>query len=301
MTPSGQDVELSEPLCEPNGSAPATTATVARPRVVIERGRGLFHVDFRALWDYRELLYFLVWRDVRVRYKQTIIGAAWAILQPLLTMLIFVVIFGRFAKFPSDGLPYSIFAYSAILPWYYFSQALTNASQSLVGESNLLKKVFFPRLLIPLAAVMRPAVDFGISFLVLLGMMAWYGVTPTWAILAVPLFLAFAMITALAAGLWLSSLNVRYRDVGHTIPFLMQVWMFASPVAYSISLIPERWRLLYSLNPMVGVIEGFRWAILGTASPDLGILVVSALVVFVILAGGLVFFKWMERSFADVV
>jgi hypothetical protein len=215
MMRGGQEVELSKRSSATNGSVPATTPDGTRPRVIIERGRGIFHVDFRALWDYRELLYFLVWRDVRVRYKQTIIGAAWAILQPLLTTLIFLVIFGKFAKFPSDGFPYSIFAYAAILPWYFFSQALTNASQSLVGESNLLKKVYFPRLLIPLAAVMRPAVDFGISFIVLLVMMAWYGVNPKWTMLAVPLFLVFAMITALSGRraydpLFDASLDVRF-------------------------------------------------------------------------------------------
>ena len=216
-------------------------------------------------------------------------------------MLIFLVIFGMFAKFPSDGLPYPVFAYSAILPWFFFSQALANSSQSLVGDANLLKKVYFPRLLIPLAAVIRPAVDFAISFVVLLGMMVWYGIGATWAMLAVPLFLLLALVTALAVGLWLATINVRYRDVGHTIPFLIQVWMFASPVVYSLSLIPEKWRLVYSLNPMVGVIEGFRWAMLGTARPQIAMLAVSVVVVLLILASGLMYFRRMERTFADVV
>jgi homopolymeric O-antigen transport system permease protein len=272
-----------------------------RPTVVIEPGRGLFHLGLREIWEYRELLYVLVGRDIRVRYKQTVIGAAWAVVQPLITMLIFLVIFGTFAKFPSDGLPYPVFAYSAILPWYFFSQALANASQSLVGDSNLLKKVYFPRLIIPLAAVIRPAVDFAVSFVVLLGMMVWYGIGVTWAVLAVPLFLLLALVTALAVGLWLATINVRYRDVVHTIPFLIQVWMFASPVAYSVSLIPEQYRLVYSLNPMVGVIEGFRWATLGTAGPQIAVLLISAVVVLLILASGLMYFRKMERTFADVV
>ena len=272
----------------------------ARPTVVIEPSRGLFHFDLRSVWDYRELLYFLVWRDIRVRYKQTLIGAAWAILQPFLTMLIFVVIFGVFAKFPSDGLPYPIFAYTAILLWFCFSQAATNAAQSLVADAALLKKVYFPRLLIPLAAVIRPVVDFAVSFVLLLAMMAWYGITPKWTLLATPLFVLMAVITALTVGLWLSALNVRYRDVGHTFPFLIQVWMFASPVVYSISLIPEHWRFLYSLNPLVGVIEGFRWAVLGTQTPPLTAIAVSAASVLVALIGGLIFFKRMERTFADI-
>jgi lipopolysaccharide transport system permease protein len=279
---------------------PPPVGNITRPRVVIEPSRGLFDLDLRSLWDYRELLYFLVWRDIRVRYKQTLLGVAWAILQPFLTMLIFLVIFGVFAKFPSDGLPYSIFAFTAILVWFYFSQAATSAAQSLVADAALLKKVYFPRLLIPLAAVIRPVVDFAVSFILLLVMMAWYGIGLKWTMLATPLFLLFAMITALAAGLWLSALNVRYRDVGHTFSFLIQVWMFASPVAYSISLIPERWRFLYSFNPLVGVIEGFRWAVLGTPIPTSSAIGVSAAVVLVVLAGGLVFFKRMERTFADI-
>lgn len=280
---------------------PPPVAHITRPTVVIEPSRGFFHLDSRSLWEYRELLYFLVWRDVRVRYKQTAIGAAWAVLQPFLTMLIFLVIFGIFAKFPSGGLPYPIFAYTGIILWLYFSQATTNAAQSIVGDGALLKKVFFPRLLIPLAAVVRPMVDFFVAFLLLLGMMAWYGIGPTWAMLAVPLFLLFAIITALAVGLWLAALNVRYRDVGHTVPFLIQVWMFASPVAYSLSLVPERWQLLYTLNPLVGVIEGFRWAVLGTTSPPIAGVGMSVAAVLLLFAGGLVFFKRMERTLADVV
>jgi len=253
-----------------------TTSEFRPPTVVIQAQKGVGHLDVAALWEYRELLYFLVWRDLKVRYKQTLIGASWAIFQPALTMVIFTVIFGNLAKIPSDGLPYAAFAYTALVPWTYFSQALSRAGACLVGDAHLITKVYFPRLIIPLVAVMTPAVDFLFSFSLLLGLVAWFGIAPTWGLLALPLFLLLAMITALAVGLWLSPLNVRYRDVGHTIPFLTQVWMFASPVVYPVSLIPESWRLLYSLNPMVGVIEGFRWALLGKENPDFTVMLVRS-------------------------
>jgi lipopolysaccharide transport system permease protein len=271
------------------------------PSVVIEPRRGWFDVDLRALWSYRELLYFLVWRDIRVRYKQTAIGVAWAVLQPFLTMLIFVVIFGVFAKFPSDGLPYPLFAYAGLLPWQAFSQASTSAAQSLVSDGALLKKVYFPRLLLPMAAVIRPLVDFFVSFVLLIGMMLWYGVPPSWSILTVPLFLLLAALTALVVGLWLAPIQVRFRDVGHTFSFLIQVWMFASPVAYSMSLVPQRWQFLYSLNPLVGVVEGFRWAALGTSNPPVLASTVSTAIVLAALIVGLVFFRRMERTFADML
>ncbi len=273
----------------------------ADPTVVIQPSKGLFHLDLKAVWEYRELLYFLVWRDVKVRYKQTAIGAAWAILQPLLTMAIFTVVFGHFAKIPSDGLPYPVFAYTALLPWTYFSQSIGRCGNSLVGNASLITKVYFPRLIIPLASVMPPAVDLLWSFLILLGMLTWFGIAPSWGMLALPLFVLLGLLTALAIGLWLSALDVRYRDVSYVIPFLVQIWMFASPVAYPVSLVPERWRLLYSLNPMAGVIEGFRWALLGTHSPDFGVMAASAVVVLALLLGGTVYFRWMERSFADVI
>jgi homopolymeric O-antigen transport system permease protein len=271
------------------------------PTVVIEPHRGLFDLDLESIWQYRELLYFLIWRDLKIRYKQTVIGVAWAVLQPLVQMIIFSVIFGRFAKMPSDGLPYAVFAYSALLPWNYFATALNRCSQSVVGDANLISKIYFPRLLLPLAGTYSGFVDFFVSFVLLLGMMAWYEVSFTWWILTVPLFLMFAQLTALAVGLWLSALNVRYRDVGHTVPFIIQIWMFASPVVYPVSMIPEKWRMLFSINPMVGVIEGFRWALLGKTSPDLAVMAGSAFVVSALLVGGLVFFKSMERTFADVV
>ena len=265
--------------------SPPPESTGRIPPDVIQPGEGLFSLDLGAVWRYRELLYFLVWRDVQVRYKQTVIGIGWAILQPLLAMVIFTVIFGNFAQIPSDGLPYPIFAYTALLPWTYFAQALSRSGTSLVGNANLITKVYFPRLLIPLASVLAPAVDFLLSFLILLGLMAWFGVVPTWGVLALPLFLLLAVMTALAVVLWLAPLNVQYRDVGYTIPFLIQVWMYASPVAYPVSIVPEQWRLLYSLNPMVGVIEGFRWALLGKASPDYMAMAVSAVTVVALHVG----------------
>jgi len=273
----------------------------SEPVLVIQPSRVWFHLDLAALWQYRELLYFLVWRDVKVRYKQTAIGATWTILQPLMTMIIFTAIFAHFAKIPSDGLPYPIFAYTALLPWTYFASALNRSSGSVVSEAHLISKIYFPRAILPLAGTVSGIIDFAIAFVLLLGMMIWYGIMPTWGLLALPLFLLLALATALAVGIWCSALNVRYRDVGLIVPFLSQCWMYASPVAYPVSLVPENWRFFYSLNPMAGVIEGFRWALLGKQGPDFGVMVVSAVVVAVLLVGGLVFFKQMERTFVDVV
>jgi lipopolysaccharide transport system permease protein len=269
--------------------------------IVIQPGGGLFHLELKSIWQYRELLYFLIWRDVKVRYKQTAIGAGWAIFQPLITMMIFTVIFGTFAKIPSDGLPYPIFAFAALLPWNYFAQAIGRSSVSLVGSANLISKVYFPRLIIPLSAAVAPLVDFAVAFVILLAMMAWFGIAPTWGVLAMPLFLLLALATAVAVGLWLSALDVRYRDVGYTIPFVVQIWMYLSPVAYPVSLMPESWRLLYSLNPMAGVIEGFRWALLGKGNPDFGVMTASTVMVMALLLVGIVYFRQMERTFADVV
>lgn len=283
------------------GEWTATKSEMPLPTFVIQPPRGLGSLDVAALWEYRELLYFLVWRDVKVRYKQTFIGASWAIFQPAMTMAIFTVVFGNFAKIPSDGLPYAVFAYTALLPWTYFSTALSRSGTGLVSNANLITKVYFPRLIVPLASVIAPAVDFLFAFLLLLGLMAWFGIVPTWGIVVLPLFFLLAMITALAIGLWLAPLNARYRDVGHTIPFVTQFWMFASPVVYPVSMIPESWRLLYSLNPMVGVIEGFRWALLGKGDTDFSPMLVSVAVVLVLLVGGVIFFKRMERTLADVI
>ncbi len=279
----------------PEMLSPESTVTI------IEAKQGLFQLGLRELWDFRELLYFLVWRDVKVRYKQTVIGAGWAIFQPLITMVVFTVVFGHFAKIPSDGLPYPLFAFAALLPWGYFAQALGRSGTGLVNNAHLITKVYFPRLIIPLSSVVTPAVDFVPSLLVLFGLMAWFGVAPTWGVLLLPLFLLLALTTALAVGLWLSPINVKYRDVGHTIPFFIQFWMFASPVVYPLSLVPEQWRMIYSLNPMVGVIEGFRWALLGKENPDVLAILVSSAVVAALLLGGIVFFKRMERTFADVI
>lgn len=256
---------------------------------------------FAEFFEYRELLYLLVWRDVKVRYKQTIFGASWAIIQPVMTMLIFSVVFGSFAKVPSDGLPYPIFSFTALLPWSYFSQALTRSGASLVNSSGLISKVYFPRLIIPVAAALAPVVDLAIAFLVLLLMMAWFGIAPTWGILLLPVFVLIAMFAALSVSLWLTALNVKYRDVGHLIPFLVHIWLYATPVAYPLSLVPEKWRILYALNPMVGVVEGFRWGLLGKAAPDLVSMGVSAAMMCVLFAGGIMYFKRVERTFADQI
>lgn len=281
-------------------AAPAPTMDEV-PVVLIQPHNGWLRFDLAALYRYRELLYFLTWRDVIVRYKQAAVGVAWAVLQPLLTMVVFTVIFGRFAKMPSDNLPYPIFAFTALLPWNYFAQAIGRSGTSLVSNANLVSKVYFPRLVIPISGAIAPLVDFVISFVILLGMMAWYGIAPTWGVLALPLFTLLAVVTAVAVSLYLAALNVKYRDVGHAIPFLVQFWMYASPVVYSVSIIPEKWRLLYSLNPMVGVIEGFRWALLGKEQPDFAVMAMSTIVVAILLVGGLVYFKRTERVFADII
>jgi lipopolysaccharide transport system permease protein len=269
-------------------------------RLIIEPPKGWEGLQLRDLWRYRELLYFLTWRDVKVRYKQTLLGAAWAILQPVLTMLVFSIIFGQLAKLPSDGIPYPIFTYTALLPWQLFAFALMNSSNSLVGSQNLVSKVYFPRLVIPIASVLPGLVDFAISFVVLIGMMVFYHVPLTSRALALPLLLLLALATALAVGIWLSALNVQYRDVRYVVPFLTLFWQYATPVAYAGTLIPEKWRLLYGLNPMTGVVEGFRWALLGKG--EVGVLVwISAAIVTVLLAGGAAYFRRMEASFADVI
>ncbi|MGE5305782.1 MAG: ABC transporter permease [Alphaproteobacteria bacterium] len=283
------------------GTELSSFADFSEPTIVIEPRRRLFDLDLKAIWEYRELLYFLVWRDLKVRYRQTIIGIGWVVLQPLMTMVVFTAVFGNFAKVPSDGVPYPVFAYSALLPWNLFASSLTRGSDSIVGNSQLISKIYFPRLLLPLSGVLSPIVDFAISFVIFIAMMIWFHTLPTWGALALPMLLALVVLTALAIGLWLSALNVRYRDVGHAIPFLVQLWLFASPVAYPVSLVPEKWRFLYSLNPMAGVIEGFRWALLGKQSPDFGVIIISSLMVLALLIPGVVFFKHTERTFADVV
>jgi len=271
------------------------------PTIIIEPSRGWIGLKLRELWEYRDLLFFLAWRDISVRYKQTILGAAWAIIQPFFSMVVFSLFFGRLAQIPSDGVPYPIFSYAALLPWTYFSSAMSSSSNSLVGSANLLTKVYFPRLVIPLASVIPPAIDFAIAFVVLLGMMAFYGIAPTWNVLWLPAFLLLALITALGVGLWLSAMNVQYRDVRYAVPFLVQFWMFASPVTYPSSIVPEQWRALYGLNPMAGVIEGFRWALLGTETSPGPLTAVSVGAALVLLVSGAYYFRRMERTFADVV
>lgn len=268
----------------------------------IRPSRGWKAPDLRELWHYRELLYFLVWRDVKVRYKQTVIGAAWAILQPVATMVVFSVFFGRLAGLPSDGLPYPVFAYAALVPWTFFANGLTLATGSLVGGRDLLKKVYFPRVAIPVAAVLSCLVDLALAFLVLLVMMVAYGIVPGAASLVVlPLLLLLAFTASLGAGLWFSALNVKYRDVGYMIPFLTQLWLFVTPIAYPSSLLEEPWRTVYGINPMAGVVEGFRWALLGTDTTPGGMIFVSASVSLAVLVGGAFYFRRMEKTFADVV
>jgi len=258
-------------------------------------------LEFRELWEYRELLYFLIWRDVKVRYKQTALGAAWAVIQPFFMMVVFSLFFGRLAKVPSDGIPYPVFTFCALLPWQLFANALTESSNSLVGNQNLITKVYFPRLVVPISAVLGGLVDFVIAFMILLGMMLYYGIVPGWAIVTLPGFILLAVLTALGVGLWLSALNVQYRDVRYTIGFLVQLWLFLTPVAYPSSIVPEKWRPLYGLNPMAGVVEGFRWALLGKSQPPGAMLWVSVAVVILILFGGLYYFRRMEQQFADIV
>jgi lipopolysaccharide transport system permease protein len=255
----------------------------------------------RELWAYSELIYFFVWRDVKVRYKQTAIGAAWAVLQPLLTMVVFSLFFGKLARIPSDGLPYPIFCYSGLLPWTYFSTALQNTTNTIVDNQRLITKVYFPRLALPLSSVLSGLIDFGISFVMFVVLMVCYGIHPTVAIVWLPAFLLLAVLTALGVGLWLAALNALYRDVRYVVPFLVQIWMFASPVAYPASLVPARWRWLYGLNPMAGVIEGFRWSITGKGQGAGGLFFVSLVVVILVLLGGVAYFQRMETTIADVV
>lgn len=263
--------------------------------------RGWFELDLEEVWRYRELLYFFVWRDLKVRYKQAAIGFAWAVLQPLTTMLIFTLFFGRLAKMPSDGSPYPIFYYTGLLPWMYFAASLTAATNTIVEHERVITKIYFPRLILPFSAVLSPLVDFGVGFLLLMVMMLHYRQIPRIATLLTPLFLLLAVLTALSVGLWLSALNALYRDVRYVIPFLIQFWLFASPVAYASSIVPVRWRWLYGLNPMAGVVEGFRWALTGHGQPPGALVLVSSLTVLILFVGGVIYFKKLETNIADTV
>ena len=268
---------------------------------LIRPASGWVPLELAELWEYRELLYFFVWRNIKVRYKQTVLGGAWAIIQPFLTMVVFSIFFGRLAGIPSEGVPYPIFAYTALVPWTYFANALSQASNSLLEHERMITKIYFPRLLLPTAAVLSGLIDLAISFFILIGMMLWYRLTPTLGILLVPFFILTAALTALGVGLWLSALNVQYRDVRYVIPFLVQFWLFSTPIAYPSSLVPEQWQFVYGLNPMAGVVEGFRWALLGTASISPGLIGASLLTMFAVLVSGLYYFRKMEETFADVV
>ena len=271
------------------------------PVITVKPSKGWISLKLKDLWEYRDLFYFLTWRDIKVRYKQTVLGAAWAIIQPFFTMVVFSLFFGKLAKVPSDGIPYPIFAYAALVPWTFFANGLSQSSNSMVENANLIKKVYFPRMVVPISSVISGVVDFVLAFLVLLGMMFFYGIFPTKNIIWLPLLLVMAFVTALGVGLWLSALNVQFRDVRYTVPFLTQFWLFATPIAYPSSLLSEPWRTLYGINPMVGVVEGFRWALLGTETAPGPIIVVSALVALALFVGGAFYFRRMEKSFADVV
>lgn len=278
-----------------------SNVTAEFPAVRIEPVGNRATFKLKELWEYRELLYFLIWRDVKVRYKQTAIGAAWAVIQPLLTMVIFTLVFNRFANVPSNGLPYPVFSFAALLPWTYFSKALNQSILSVVTNANLVTKIYFPRLLLPISALLSGLVDFAIAFAFFLALMIWYGIAPGPAVLLLPLFVLLTILTALSISLWLAVINVRYRDVGQAIPFLVQLWMFVSPVAYPVSVVPEKWRALYMLNPMTGVIEGFRWALTGGIHPPFFPIMASTVVICILLYGGIRFFRRMEDTFADIV
>ena len=291
-------------MTKPAPTPTTADATSPDPALVVTKirpSRGWVSLKLDELWEYRELLYFLVWRDVKVRYKQTVLGAAWAILQPFMTLVVFSLFFGKLGRIPSEGLPYPIFSVAALVPWTFFATGLGQGANSLVGSQNLIKKVYFPRLVIPIASVLSGVVDFALAFLVLLGMMLFYGIYPTLNLLWLPLLLLLALVTALGVSLWLSALNVQFRDVRYTVPFLTQFWLFATPIAYPSSLLPEPWRTVYGLNPMAGVVEGFRWALLGTETRPGAMILVSTVAALALLVSGAYYFRRMEKSFADVV
>jgi len=293
--------DLVLPAAAANPSAVPSNDTDADALCVIVPVSGWPDLQIQELWASRELVGFLVWRDIKLRYKQTVLGATWAVLQPTLTMVVFSLFFGRLARVPSDGIPYPVFSFAALVPWTLFSFGLTQATQSVVGSQHLITKVYFPRLAIPLAAVLSGLVDFLIACVVLLVIMAGYGMTPTANVIWLPLFVAMAFVTALGAGLWLAALNVAYRDVRYAVPFLTQLWLFVTPIAYPGSLLSEPWRTLYGINPMAGAVEGFRWALLGTTPVHAGMTTLSIVVALVMLGGGIVYFRRMERTFADVI
>jgi lipopolysaccharide transport system permease protein len=276
-------------------AAPPQNAAEIRP------DRGWLDLDLGAVWRYRELLVVLMMRDIQVLYKQAALGVSWAVLQPVFACVIFTIVFGYIARMPSEGIPYPVFAFAGVLPWTYFAEAVRRAGLGLVTDAELVRKVYFPRLITPLANVVTPLVDFCIAFLVLLALMAFYGIAPSWKFLVVPPLMLVAALLALAIGLWLAPINVRFRDIKHTLPFIIQIWMYASPIVYPLSMVPQQWQWAYSLNPIVGVIEGFRWAVFDKGEPNFMALAISGVVILLLLVGGLIFFRRMERSFADVI
>lgn len=285
---------MSETAEKGKDSIYEVSITIIRPQ------KGWIPIDLNELWTYRELIHTFVMRDIRVRYKQTSLGAAWAIIQPLFTMVVFTIFFGRLAKMPSEGIPYPLFSYAALLPWTLFAEGITRSTSSMIINANIMTKVYFPRLVMPISGILSPVVDFAVAFIILIGMILYYGFIPTHNIIWLPAFILLALATSLGVGLWLSALNVKYRDFQYTVPFIIQLWLFASPVAYPSTLVPEKYMLIYGLNPMAGVIEGFRWALLGTEPPS-SMIVVSIFVVAAILISGMYYFKHMEKTFADVV
>ena len=293
-------MEMETAARPPSRRAPRAGETTPY-EVLLEPPSGWLSLRLRELWEFRELLFFLAWRDIKVRYKQTVLGAAWAIIGPVTSMVLFSVIFGKFARLPSEGIPYPIFSYAALLPWQLFSRGLGEASASVVANQNMISKIYFPRLFLPASSLLSGMVDFGVAFFVLLGLLAYYQIPLTWRALLLPAFILLALLTAMAVSMWISALNVRYRDFRYVLGFLVQIWLYATPVAYSRTLIPSRWQLVYSLNPMTGVVDGFRWALLG-GSLEMGTLFfISLAVVAVLFLGGLIYFQRMEQTFADMV
>lgn len=288
---------------EPRTTNLSTSHSISEvlPITRIEPTKGWVSLKLTELWEYRELLYFFIWRDIKVRYKQTVLGATWAIIQPFFTMVVFSLFFGKLAKMPSDGIPYPIFSFAALVPWSFFANGLNQASNSLVGNSNLITKIYFPRMSIPIASVLGGFVDFVLAFIMLIGMMVYYGMVPTTNVIWLPFFLMLAFITSLGASLWLSAMYVQFRDVRHIIPFLTQIWLYATPIVYPSSLLSEPWRTLYGINPMVGVVEGFRWALLGVHTAPGPIIIVSSFTAIGLLISGAFYFRRMEKTFADVV
>jgi lipopolysaccharide transport system permease protein len=292
-------------ILEPSTSVNDASAVSSVPDsihepIIIEARKGWWHFNWRDLWDYRELLFFLVWRDIKVRYKQTLLGASWALIQPTLQLVVFTIIFGRLAGVNTNGIPYPLFNLAGLLPWQFFANTVAQAANSLVGSASIVRKVYFPRLAIPTASVLAGTVDFGLSFLILLALMFWYQWAPTPAVFLLPLFMLLGMITALGVGFWLSAINARYRDVRHATPFLIQLWLFATPVVYPSNLIEGHWQIVYALNPMVSVVEGFRWALLGTQPPSL-LMFISVTTAIALFSSGLLYFQTVERKFADII